>query len=98
MKQEKRNFTLINPIAFANTFALIDIVLHPLFHIWVSKSPESYEWIMNIFVAGLQLDVTNFDTNFGHILIGTFIEAIMFWIFGFVVAYVYNFFNSRSNY
>jgi len=80
----------INVIAFANTFALIDLTLHPLFHIWVSISPSSYEWIMNLFVAGLQLEVTTFDISINHILLGTIIEASVFWLLGATFALLYN--------
>lgn len=79
-----------NVFALANTFALIDIVLHPLFHLWVSFSPTMYERAMNLFVAGLQLRVTDFDTSLWHIAIGTVVEASVFWVFGAVVALVYN--------
>jgi len=97
MKKQSGKYIKLNPIAFASTFALIDIILHPLFHLWVSKSSETYEWAMNIFVAGLQLNVTSFDTSIGHILLGTILEAFIFWIFGFAVASIYNFFDSRSS-
>lgn len=80
----------LNVIALANTLAIIDIVLHPLFHIWVSFAPRSYEWIMNLFVAGLRVNVTGFDSNIGHILLGTVLEALVFWILGAVVAKLYN--------
>ena len=76
--------------ALANTFAFIDIVLHPLFHVWVSFSPSSYEKAMNLFVAGLQLRVTEFDTGVLHIVVGTVVEAAVFWLLGAVVALVYN--------
>lgn len=79
-----------NVLALANTFALIDIVLHPFFHLWVWFSPTSYERAMNLFVAGLQLRVTDFDTSLWHIALGTIVEATMFWVLGAVVAIVYN--------
>jgi len=79
-----------NVIGLANTFALIAIVLHPLFHFWISAAPESYEWLMNLFVAGLHLQVTDFDTSIQNILLGTVLEAAAFWLLGAVVALVYN--------
>ena len=79
-----------NVFALANTFALIDIVLHPLFHLWVSVAPSSYEKAMNLFVAGLQVRVTDFDTSLWHIAVGTVVEAAVFWLLGGVVAVVYN--------
>ena len=50
--------------AFGNTLAIIDLILHPLFHLWISIAPRSYEWAMNFFVAGLHLKVTDFDSIF----------------------------------
>src|SRR3989344_1073564 len=49
-------------IAFANTFAIIDLVLHPFFHLWISVAPRSYEWAMNLFVAGLHLQVIDLQS------------------------------------
>jgi len=77
-------------IAFANTLAIIDLILHPLFHLWISIAPRSYEWTMNLFVAGLQLQVTNFDLSLTHIALGTIIEASAFWILGAMIALIYN--------
>jgi len=79
-----------NVIAFANTFAIIDIVLHPIFHIWVSIAPGSYEYLMSLFVAGLSLKVTGFDTSISHIIFGTIIEASAFWLLGAAIALIYN--------
>jgi len=82
--------TSLNAIALANTLAIIDLVLHPLFHVWIAIQPQSYEWLMHLFVAGLQLEVTRFDTSWQHIILGTILEAAMFWVLGFVVATLYN--------
>ena len=82
--------TKFNVIAFANTLAIIDIILHPLFHLWVSISPRSYEWAMHLFVAGLKLEVTHFDSSFTHIALGTVIEASAFWVLGASIALIYN--------
>ncbi len=80
----------LNAIAFANTFAIIDLLLHPIFHFWVWVSPRSYEFIMNIFVAGLKLNVTSFDLSLSYIALGTILEAAVFWILGYSVAFLYN--------
>jgi len=80
----------LNVLALANTFAVIDLVLHPIFHLWVSVAPNSYEWLMNLFIAGLHLKVTEFDSSIQHILLGTVIEASVFWILGATVATIYN--------
>ena len=77
-------------IAFANTLAIIDLILHPLFHLWISVAPHSYEWAMNLFVAGLHLQITEFDSNFSHIVLGTIVEASAFWVFGASIALIYN--------
>lgn len=77
-------------VGLANTFAIIDIALHPLFHLWVSVAPRSYEWAMNLFVAGLHLQVTDFDSSLSHIALGTIVEASVFWILGAMIALIYN--------
>ena len=77
-------------IAFANTLAIIDLILHPLFHLWISIAPRSYEWMMNLFVAGLHLQVTDFDSGWSHIVLGTTVEASAFWILGAMIALIYN--------
>ena len=79
-----------NVIALANTFAIIDLILHPLFHLWVSIAPRSYEWAMHLFVAGLNLQITDFDSSFTHIALGTIIETSAFWLLGASIAIIYN--------
>ncbi len=80
-----------NVIALANTFAVIDLVLHPLFRLWVLISPESYTQTMHLFVEGLELKIDpSFDLNFTNFVVGTVLEAAAFWILGAVVALVYN--------
>ena len=79
-----------NVLAFANTLAVIDLILHPLFHLWISVAPRSYEWAMNLFVAGLQLRVTDFDSSLTHIALGTIVEASAFWLLGASIALIYN--------
>ena len=77
-------------IGLANTFAVIDLILHPLFHLWISIVPRSYEWAMNLFVAGLHLQVTDFDSSLSHIALGTIVEASAFWVLGAMIALIYN--------
>ena len=77
-------------IAFANTLAIIDLILHPLFHLWILIAPRSYELAMNLFVAGLHLQVTDFDSSLTHIALGTIVEASAFWLLGASVALIYN--------
>ena len=77
-------------IGLANTFAVIDLILHPLFHLWISIAPRFYEWAMNLFVAGLHLQVTDFDSSLSHIALGTIVEASAFWVLGAMIALIYN--------
>jgi len=79
-----------NVIAFANTLAVLDLILHPLFHLWISIAPRSYEWAMNLFVAGLHLQITDFDSSLVHIALGTLVEASAFWLLGASIALIYN--------
>ncbi len=84
-----------NVLALANTFAVIDLVLHPLFHIWVGINPESYEKLMHLFVAGLDVHVDKGESGLVHILVGTVIEATVFWVLGATISLVYNKFASK---
>ena len=86
---------MLNTIALANTVAIIDLVLRPLFHFWISISPSSYEWAMNLFVAGLHLEVNEFDTGLSNIILGTVVEASVFWALGFAFAWLYNHLQKR---
>lgn len=80
-----------NVIALANTCAAIDIVLHPLFRLWILISPENYERAMRLFVAGVQIHVEpQIDLNLFNLVIGTLLEAAGFWLFGALVGVVYN--------
>ena len=81
----------LNAVAFANTFAIIDLILHPLFRLWVLISPESYVKTMHLFVEGLQLKIDPaFDLNFVNFLTRTVLEAAIFWILGYTAASLYN--------
>ena len=80
----------LNASALGNTFALIDLILHPLFHLWVFLSPGSYEWVMHLFVAGLEINVTTLDSRLPHIILGTVVEASVFWLLGYVGGSLYN--------
>ena len=78
-------------IALANTFAIIDIILHQLFRLWVLISPQSYIKIMHLFIEGLQLQIdSNFDLNFFNFITGTLLEATIFWVLGASLALIYN--------
>ena len=74
--------------ALANTFASIDLVLHPLFHIWGWYFPRSYEQAMHEFVIGLKLTV---DEKFTPVFfIYWILEAVVFWLLGASVGLLYN--------
>jgi len=78
----------LDTLALANTIAIIDLFLHPLFHIWGWIWPRSYEIAMQEFVIGLDLHVNEtFTPNFLYFWI---IEALAFWVLGFSVAFLYN--------
>ena len=80
-----------NVIALANTFAIIDILLHLLFRIWILLSPRSYEFMMKFFVAGWEVNVqTGFYLNLVNILLSAITEAAVFWLLGASVALLYN--------
>ena len=82
---------MIKPIALANTFAILDLIGHPLIHLWVAINPQSYEYLMQIFVAGLHLKVDqSFELSPANLVLSTFLEASLFWIVGFVGANLYN--------
>ena len=75
-------------LALANTFAVIDLVLHPLFHIWGWFLPRMYESLMHEFVIGLNLKVDEtFSPNF---FIYWILESAAFWLLGAIVAIIYN--------
>jgi len=86
----------LNAVALANTFAIIDLVLHPLFHIWVGINPDSYEKLMRLFVAGLRVDVEPYESSLWYIVGGAILEAGLFWILGFAIATLYNKLTSRN--
>ena len=82
---------MIKPIALANTFAILDIAGHTVFHIWIAISPASYEYLMQLFVAGLHLKVDQgFELSAGNLILSTILEAIIFWILGFFGGSLYN--------
>ena len=76
--------------ALANTFAILDIILHLLFRVWIWIAPSSYESTMNLFVAGWQVKVTSFDLNLLHMFFSTILEAAVFWLLGATIALLYN--------
>jgi hypothetical protein len=78
----------LDVLALANTLALIDLVLHPLFHLWGWVAPRSYEAAMHEFVIGLHLRV---DERFTPTFILFWIlEAAAFWLLGAIAGLLYN--------
>ena len=86
----------LNVIPLANTLAVIDLLLHLLFHFWVAISPRTYESAMNLFIAGFHPQVTAFDISFSHIVVGTLVETSAFWLLGASMAILYNKFSSHT--
>lgn len=82
---------MLKPIALANTFAIIDLIGHTAIHIWVAINVQSYEYLMQIFVAGLRLRVDkNFELAWNNLFLSTLLEASIFWVLGYAVAALYN--------
>lgn len=82
---------MLKPIALANTFAIIDLVGHTAIHIWVAVNAQSYEYLMQIFVAGLRLKVDQgFELAWNNLLLSTILEASVFWLVGYVGGILYN--------
>jgi hypothetical protein len=78
----------LNVLALANTLALLDLVLHPLFHLWGWLAPRSYEAVMHEFVIGLHVRV---DEHFTPTLsLYWILEAAAFWLLGAIVGLLYN--------
>lgn len=87
----------LHPIALANTLAVIDLIVHPAFHLWAAISPDSLEYLMHVFVAGLELNIDPaLDLSPLHLVLGTLLEASAFWITGYVVATLYNTFVTKG--
>lgn len=85
-------------IALANTFAILDLILHPLYRLWIVVSPETYESAMHLFVAGLHLDVEpTFDLNWGNFIASTLLEAAALWVLGAFIGTVYNRLSGRRS-
>lgn len=82
----------LDTFALANTLAVLDLILHPLIHVWVAFSPHSYERMMNTFVAGLHLKVESSETSVSHIIFGTIAEAGTLWVLGVIFTCLYNWF------
>ena len=81
----------IQPIALANTFVILDLLGHTFFHLWVAISPQSYEHLMQLFVAGLHLRVDkSFELSAANLLLSTTLEAGIFWVLGYISANLYN--------
>lgn len=83
---------MINAITLANTLAILDIIGHTGIHAWVSLHPQSYERLMQLFVAGLKLTVEpSIETTPASLLVSTVLEATTFWITGYAGARLYNY-------
>ena len=83
----------IHVIALANTFAVVDIVIHSIAVFWMSQSPESFLFILRYFVEGLKLETDpSVHLTISDYFFGTALEGAFFWVLGASLAICYNFF------
>jgi len=80
----------LDALAFANTFGLIVLIMHPFFHVWAYLSPESYALIVRMFFPGFRVVIDSFDYSLPIILISTLLKSAVFWIVSFLGATLYN--------
>ena len=80
-----------NVVALANTFAIIDIILHSSFRLWILISPESYVNTMGFFVTGAQFKIDpELNLDFFNFVSSTVLEGLTFWVLGAAVGVLYN--------
>jgi hypothetical protein len=82
---------MLNTLAFANTFGLIVLVLHPLIFFAIKTWPKKYVWLVHISAFGIVPHLGGFDMSVRNMVIGTVVKAILFWCIGLLGASVYNF-------
>lgn len=81
---------MLRGIAFANAAAILGGVLHFGTHLWAWFAPRSYEWLMNVFVAGVRFEVKPMDSSARHLLLGGILEVAAVWLVAAAFASVYN--------
>ena len=80
----------LDALAYGNTFGLIVLILHPIFHIWTYLSPESYGLIVRMFFPGFRVIIDSFDYSVSITILSTLLKSVVFWLFGFIGATLYN--------
>jgi hypothetical protein len=81
---------MLRVVAFANTVAILDLLLHPGIHLWARFAPGSYERLMSVFVAGIRFEVKAVDFSPRHIVLGGILEAAILWAVAAAFALLYN--------
>ena len=75
---------------------IVDTPLMPQPPVNAAFTAGDHQINRTLLVAGLHLEVTQFDSDPMHIAIGTIVEAAVFWILGYLGATVYNYFAGIS--
>lgn len=83
---------MLDPIAFANGFALVIFVLHPIIYIALRTWPKGYVWVLHLALFGVTGHLTQFDYSFKNMVIGTLVKSAAFWCFAFLLFSAYNYF------
>ena len=81
---------MLRVMTFANAAAIVGGVLHFGTHLWAWFAPRSYEWVMNVFVAGVRFEVKPMDSSARHLILGGILEIAAVWIVAVTFALVYN--------
>ena len=83
---------MLDPIAFANGFATVIFVLHPIIYIAVRVWPKTYIWVLHLALFGVTGHLTKFDFSFKNMVIGTILKSACFWAFAFLLFSAYNYY------
>lgn len=81
---------MLRVMPFANAAAILGAVLHFGTHLWAWFAPRSYEWVMNVFVAGVRFEVKPMDSSARHLILGGILEIAVVWTVALGFAVVYN--------
>lgn len=81
---------MLRVMAFANAAAILGGVLHFGTHLWAWFAPRSYEWVMNVFVAGVRFEVKPMDSSARHLVLGGILEIAAVWTVALAFALTYN--------
>lgn len=84
------NFAKLSAVKMGHASGGFVFILHPLFHLWTALHPQSYVYMLKLFLPGIQPVVTPFDYSVTNTIIATLTKALAFWVIGFAVASFYN--------